>query len=116
MKRILTIDKCHDCNIENCKLRTMCGLIPDECPLQKKSEVDVKPSWDNAPDWANWLTYDKDGWYWWEDMPYYDDTTEVYLPSNTDSDYVFSVADSPVPENITRAIYSRPESHKEVVI
>ena len=47
MKRVLTIDKCTDCNIENCKLRTMCGLIPDECPLCILVE-ELSPSWDDA--------------------------------------------------------------------
>jgi len=48
MKRIIVIDKCQDCNIEGCKLRTMCGTIPDECPLQKDSEAQKTTSWDDA--------------------------------------------------------------------
>ena len=109
MKRILTIDKCQDCNIETCSLRTMCGLIPDECPLQKESEVNVKPSWDDAPDFANWLTCDDDGWYWWEDEPCVFEG--IYL-AECDS-MAPKPAGFPIPVNYTMAIYSRPESHKE---
>ena len=108
MKRVLTIDKCQDCNIETCKLRTMCGTIPDECPLQKESEVNVKPSWDDAQDWANWLTYDKDGWFWWDAKP--DLYDGVYL-MNSDG-FEMNSADFPIPENVTRAIYGKPESRK----
>lgn len=29
-----------------------------------------KPSWDDAPKWANWLAQDKDGsWWWYEEQP-----------------------------------------------
>ena len=108
MKRVLIIDKCQDCNIENCKLRTMCGLIPEDCPLQKESEVNGKPSWDDAPDWANWLTYDESGWFWWEVKPIID--VNEYLPGDDVSEW--GMAEQ---SNInTRSIYYRPESHKEV--
>ena len=110
MKRILTIDKCADCNIENCKLRTMRGLIPDECPLQKESEVNGKPSWDDAPDWANWLTYDESGWFWWKEKPSLYD--KVYLMRSDGIE--MNSADYPVPGKVTRAICGRPESPKEV--
>ena len=30
-----------------------------------------KPSWDDAPEWANWLAMDSDGsWYWFQNKPY----------------------------------------------
>lgn len=33
----------------------------------------MKPSWDDAPEWAQWLAMDGDGlWYWFEDRPYFD--------------------------------------------
>jgi len=25
----------------------------------------MKPSWDDAPEWANWLAQDEDGSWWW---------------------------------------------------
>jgi len=27
--------------------------------------MSVKPSWENAPDWAQWLAQDEDGSWWW---------------------------------------------------
>lgn len=34
-----------------------------------------KPSWDDAPEWANWLAMDSDGaWYWYEKKPYIDES------------------------------------------
>lgn len=30
----------------------------------------MKPSWEIAPDWANWLAQDESGvWYWFEERP-----------------------------------------------
>lgn len=30
----------------------------------------MKPSWGDAPEWANWLAMDLDGdWFWFEDEP-----------------------------------------------
>jgi hypothetical protein len=30
----------------------------------------MKPSWDEAPEWARWLSMDASGdWYWYEDKP-----------------------------------------------
>lgn len=30
----------------------------------------MKPSWKDAPDWANWLAVDADGtWFWYELTP-----------------------------------------------
>lgn len=30
----------------------------------------MKPSWDDAPPWANYLAMDSDGsWYWYENEP-----------------------------------------------
>ena len=29
----------------------------------------VKPNWNDAPQWANYLTHDRNGWYWHEKEP-----------------------------------------------
>jgi len=30
----------------------------------------MKPSWDDAPEWAQWLAMDSDGtWYWYDSAP-----------------------------------------------
>jgi hypothetical protein len=32
--------------------------------------MDEKPSWEHAPEWAQWLAMDNNGeWYWYEDEP-----------------------------------------------
>lgn len=32
----------------------------------------MKPSWDDAPSWAQWLAMDGDGtWFWFEEQPYF---------------------------------------------
>ena len=34
----------------------------------------MKPEWNTAPEWAQYLTQDRDGtWTWWENKPEYDD-------------------------------------------
>ena len=39
-----------------------------------------KPSWDDAPEWANYLAMDSDGeWYWFEKEPLIHDC--VWMPS-----------------------------------
>ena len=108
MKRILTIDKCQDCNIENCKLRTMCGTIPDECPLQKESEMHKTPSWDDAPEWANWLGFSDDGWCWFENKPI------CHRGDNTFHRYGVGSSLGVYLKTSECSIYSRPKSHKEV--
>ena len=48
----------------------------------------MKPSWGEAPEWANWLAMDEDGsWGWFEAEPevsdYFDmwDSEYTYLPA-----------------------------------
>ncbi len=37
------------------------------------------PSWDKAPEWANWLAKDHDGvWYWYEDKPFAYEGTQIW--------------------------------------
>ena len=48
----------------------------------------MKPSWDEAPEWANWLAMDEDGsWGWFEVAPEINEYFEMwysecaYLPA-----------------------------------
>jgi len=62
-------------------LQTPCREIDsfgDICHVFSRSEVEVrkaklqnKPSWDDAPDWADWLAQDQKtgAWYWFLDKP-----------------------------------------------
>lgn len=38
MRRLVSINRCQDCPQEDCKLRQMCGCIPDECELPVADE------------------------------------------------------------------------------
>ena len=41
----------------------------------------TKPSWDDAPEWAEWLAMDQDSeWWWFENEPGGDDNAE-WLPN-----------------------------------
>jgi len=38
-----------------------------------------KPDWKDAPDWAEWLSCDMDGWTWFERKPYFSEDEEVFF-------------------------------------
>jgi len=40
----------------------------------------MKPSWRDAPEWAQWLAQDRSGeWLWYENMPYiYNDKINIW--------------------------------------
>src|SRR6056297_3729034 len=39
-------------------------------PAVRLTELPKKPSWDDAPDWANWLAQDDEGqWFWYQHCP-----------------------------------------------
>lgn len=39
----------------------------------------MKPSWDDAPKWANWLAMDGDGmWFWFECKPEFEPAAGIY--------------------------------------
>ncbi len=39
----------------------------------------MKPSWDDAPEWAQWLAMDAYGeWYWYEEKPEDGDTVWIW--------------------------------------
>lgn len=39
----------------------------------------MKPSWDDAPEWANWLAMDGDGrWVWYDNKPFFDEAYDSW--------------------------------------
>lgn len=39
----------------------------------------MKPDWKNAPEWANWLAEDANGfWYWYADQPWIEGIDSVW--------------------------------------
>ena len=43
----------------------------------------MKPSWDEAPEWANWLAMDGNGlWYWYEVEPDKSDILGYFYAEN----------------------------------
>lgn len=41
----------------------------------------MKPDWKDAPEWAGWLTHDRDGWYWHASPPIWDEWSMAYEAS-----------------------------------
>lgn len=47
----------------------------------QKLQFDNKPSWDDAPEWANWMAMDANGeWCWYENKPIVDSGTVSWEP------------------------------------
>jgi hypothetical protein len=47
----------------------------------------MKPSWDEAPSWAQWLAMDGDGmWFWYASEPDYDDRAEHWYMVTDDDE------------------------------
>ena len=56
-----------DCTLVLCKGEEE---IREADYLQRRAEVINRPSWEGAPEWAQWLAQDEDGeWYWFEQKP-----------------------------------------------
>lgn len=65
------------------------------------------PSWDEAPEWANWLAQDADGeWGWFEKQPLVDLGVECW--SNNRGDYAEAGCYSP-PKDFAKTLQERPE-------
>jgi hypothetical protein len=40
----------------------------------------MKPSWNDAPEWANYLAQDKNcDWNWFQELPYIDEKLEEWI-------------------------------------
>ena len=43
------------------------------------NQTKIKPSWENAPEWAQWLAQDQDGeWCWFKHKPLKDSETMIW--------------------------------------
>lgn len=50
----------------------------------------IKPQWSDAPEWAQWLTQDGDGWYcWWNAKPVPHDEAACWNEGDPRSDYEY---------------------------
>lgn len=82
----------------------MCGTIPEDCPLQKESEVYAKPSWMMPQIGQIGLLMTKMAGFWWDAKPIFDNDFNEYLPGDDVSEW--GMAEQ---SNInTRSIYSAP--------
>ena len=53
--RVLIIDKCQDCRHDNCRLRTLVGVIPDDCPLWTIADaLDIQPGVKEVTEWKDY--------------------------------------------------------------
>ena len=55
-----------DCTLVLCKGEEE---IREADYLQRRAEVINRPSWNDAPEWAQWLAQDGDGDWWWYECP-----------------------------------------------
>lgn len=54
-----------------------------------------KPNWNQAPEFANWLTQDEDGdWWWFENEPSADLSTGRWDASDGDRDQLITIIDN----------------------
>lgn len=61
-------DNCKDLNPS--KISELASKVADICDLKSVIYSGLKPSWSEAPSWANWLAMDKNGiWAWYEAKP-----------------------------------------------
>ena len=57
-------------NIEGCYryICKNCGNVID-AKTNSLAQEEWQPDWSQAPDWANWWTFDNASPYWWSDKP-----------------------------------------------
>ena len=49
----------------------------------------TRPNWIDAPRWANWLSQDRDGqWYWFDNMPIPDKQEGFFYPPGNQEECV----------------------------
>lgn len=56
----------------------------------------MKPSWDDAPDWASWLAMDEDGiWHWYATEPEFEQADGCWYEIESDEDCMQIASDTP---------------------
>lgn len=104
---------------EQCKpveeVRKTGGKIPDgmncivvECASEQCVPNNSIPSWDDAPNWANWLAQDKSGkWYWFSVRPYARSDSWDYR--ETEARYKLAASSGIENEEWLSALFARPK-------
>ena len=63
-------DKLTDALDREAELRTQLRVVRMRLGYTRAQlERKPAPNWDEAPEWANYLTHDRLGWRWWSDCP-----------------------------------------------
>lgn len=66
------------------------------------------PSWDDAPNWANWLAQDKSGkWYWFDVRPYA--RADAWDYRETEARYKLAASSGIENEEWLRSLVARPQ-------
>ena len=85
------------------------GRSHDESQTRRPHFTGEPPSWDDAPDWVNWITQDLDGEYRGHGtQPRWTGCYSWWLSSGGG----ISLSDGPCNPNWKHAIEPRPETHK----
>lgn len=67
------------------------------------------PSWDDAPEWANWLAQDSNGWWYWFEIEPYQEEACWNFGGDEEYDRIRAIDAIPNP-NWRNTLQSRPTS------
>lgn len=82
--------------------------IVGECASEQCVPNNSIPSWDDAPNWANWLAQDKSGkWYWFSVRPYARSDALDYR--ETEARYKLAASSGIENEEWLSALFARPK-------
>lgn len=69
----------------------------------------MKPSWDDAPEWANYLAQDEDGeWKWFERAPFIDEGGRWESYVKQQHKWMYASEDAPYNHNWRKSLEERP--------
>ena len=82
--------------------------IVGESASEQFNPAKIAPSWDNAPNWANWLAQDKSGkWYWFDVRPYA--RADAWDYRETEARYKLAASSGIENEEWLRSLVARPQ-------